>query len=101
MTTETEPREGLPPCIRQLAIFNGNQACWHDMNQCPFPRPTTDRHIITAGRRCGSPTDHDCTNGAVEMINGPGFLVLGTDDADEARATYERGAKWLLTGEGA
>ncbi len=94
------PAEGLPPCIRRLAILEGNQACWHDMAQCPQPIPTAAQHVITAGRRDGLRNGNDCTNGAVEMIAVPGFLVEGTDDPAEAQAAFERGAEWVRTGEG-
>lgn len=95
----TEPREGLPPCIVRLAIFEGNQACWHDMKLCPLPVPTDDRHVITAGRRSIDREEDDCTNGAVMLVAWPAVVDEGTDDPAAAQAAFDKGAEWVRTGE--
>lgn len=92
------PREGLPPCIRRLAIIGDSQACWHDMTKCPKPVPTTYRYVISAGQRGPVRVEDDCTNGAVRMVWPPFGPLEATDDSAEAEAAWERAERWVRTG---
>lgn len=92
--------EGLPPCVRRLAVYDGRVCHWHDAHSptCPdqdfdgkcysisgAPATTfTDRH---------QPSIPTCYEDEVEWE----YL---TDDPAEARAAFERGAEWVRTGEG-
>lgn len=90
------PREGLPPCAR-LALFENRVACIDDRSICDHPGA---RFVIRAGR---DPEPHasfyhpECK--AFTITESACVLELDTDDPAEAEAAFERGERWVRTGE--
>ncbi len=90
-------REGLPPCMIHYARLGELVAFVHDYTICNLPTYYTrpERFGISLGK------PHD---GSKYWAGHPfGAVEIKTDftnDLDEARAAFERGAKWVRTGEG-
>ncbi len=85
-------REGLPPCV-SMAKFEGRVVLYE------APCPNGDWHQVT----WGTPDTWAAIGDAHPEFQYPrGGLVghLYTDDETEAQAAYEKGAAWVLTGEG-
>ena len=92
-----EPREGLPPCAR-LALFENRIACINDRSICGHYGL---RFVIHAGRNPETYTSKwhpDCKAFTISLADL--VLDLETDDPTQAKAAFERGAKWVRTGEG-
>ena len=96
---EGAPAEGLPPCIKRVAIFEGRQATWHIRESCPDPSNQTSRcgHYVCAGQRGGKRCSYH-SGVDLELLHKPVVLEAFTDDPAEAKAAFERGAEWVRTG---
>ncbi len=94
----TEPREGLPPCVK-VVLFDDRLAVLYDRScSCgQFFDDTPERYCCTAAPHTGyqEATGHpDC----MMPSRGPWLLHLDTDDLDEAQAAFERGREYVRTG---
>jgi len=94
-----EPREGLPPCL-SMTTLDDRLAILLDMSvDCGGRHLHRLRFEVaagTAGERTVWPShpDMDVTRCCEEVID------ICTDDPDEAKAAFKRGAEWVRTGEG-
>lgn len=90
----SEPREGLPPCLAHYTRYRESVAFIHDYTICEFRtfyRPSV-RYGIGLGSHWNGQGGHPFA--VVEKT------MSFTDDETEAKAAYEKGAAWVLTGEG-
>jgi hypothetical protein len=92
----SDPREGLPPCLVGFAEFEGRRASMHQKSLCTFSCNQPADFLSTSGRILERIEDHPHSNWLTGNLRG----VVNTDDPAEAQAAYERGAEWVLTGEG-
>lgn len=100
--SEAEPREGLPPCV-SVAVFEGRRAFMRDIRECEhgWDHDRKERMVVVVDRvlHGSSPDGYhpDCYmpwgDGATNV------LTLWTDDPDEARDAFMKGAEWVRTGE--
>lgn len=93
------PREGLPPCL-SLAIFDGRGASLvDDTAGCHSPRGGGGRFKINAGTigttRVTSRIHPELPKSWPVLVWA---LSMATDDPDEAKAAFERGAEYVRTG---
>jgi len=91
-----EPREGLPPCLVGFAEFEGRRASTHRKSLCTFSCTQKADFLVTSGRVMERIEGHPYSNWLTGNLRG----VLDTDDPDEAKAAFKRGAEWVRTGEG-
>ncbi len=100
----TSPREGLPPCWRGVAQFEGREVTWHDESLCPDGdvevRWTQVVCATDSREKMGGFFDApgDCSNGRFSDGWGAPILDIYTDDPDEAQAAFARGAEYVRTG---
>ena len=100
-----EPREGLSPCWRKIAQFDGRQVTWHDESRCPEGDMVSRwTHVVCAGVDDDKIVGFfdmpgDCSGGRLSDGYGPAFVEVCTDDPDEAQAGFECGAEYVRTGE--
>lgn len=93
----SDPREGLPPCLKGVAVFGERQATWHDADICP-DGPHQGHHVcwgIVGEERYG-----DDIHPPLRVLLTDSGECSGTDDPIEAQVAFERGAEWVRTGEG-
>ena len=97
---DTAPAEGLPPCVKRVAIFEGRQATLHAGESCPDPEIAAgmNGYRVCAGHR-GTVRNpyHDID---ITTLRDPMFMDVLTGDPDEAQAAFDKGAEWVRTGEG-
>lgn len=87
-------REGLPPCVR-MAVFNERAVMLIDREGCQGDHGLGVRFGVRLGD-----IDH-----WAESVTHPGPklpwvpIATLTDDPEEAEAAFERGERWVRTGE--
>ena len=95
-----EPQEGLPPCFKGQAIFDGRYVQWVSQGVCGGHGNTVKEHCVNIGEihSWGNDINHpEFRRPQVRWIDG---CHVDTNDPDEAQAAFERGAEWVRTGEG-
>jgi hypothetical protein len=93
--TVSNIREGLPPCFKGFAEFEGRRASLHQKSLCTFSCTQEGEFLVAPGRIMGRIEGHPHSNWLTGNLGG----VLLTDDPAEAQAAFERGAEWVRTGE--
>ena len=101
MLAVSDPREGLPPCIKQYveaenraAAFFDDSVCGHGDGDKRYLRYGVSAGVIQERRR-----DRAHPNCFGATLRAPAPIYLLTDDPDEAQAAFERGAEWVRTGQ--
>ena len=109
LTSVTSPREGLPPCIKGLALSDERAAvwtvpCWHGEFWAEMVQeygslsavilPYTE-HLVRSGPRYGKKSWHGLP---VHLRSSDARTTYAGDDPDEAAAAFERGREYVLTG---
>lgn len=94
----TAPREGLPPCVRNVAIFENRQVTLHERELCPDPAIQTDvkSFRVCAGHRGVRRNPYHDTD--ITSLRDPMSLEVTTNDPAEAQAAFAKGAEWVRTG---
>ncbi len=94
--SETEPREGLPPCILKTAMAGERQATLHKKSLCSTGDPLLHdaEYKVAAGTASGTLSDHPPFRWI--EFDGP---WAETDDPDEAEGIFIRAERWVRTGE--
>ena len=99
---DTAPAEGLPPCL-SVAQMGSRIAILRDAAACGHTTPKK-RLEVAAGVWNGRRDSHKSWASAHPEFEGwqlSSLIVnVRTDDPAEAQAAFERGAKWVRTGEG-
>ncbi len=94
------PGEGPPPCQR-FVLFDGRVASHIDTSLCDEDHKDKFRFFVIAGMGDGDERDDmphdDCPVGRGAIRNP--VVRLSTDDPAEAEAAFERGERWVRTGE--
>jgi hypothetical protein len=96
-----EPRERLPSCRLQYVNFEGRGASLRDTSLCSGERHLSCfwafgyRYYALAGKTIFL----DRQEGTHCIDEGSAVFEVRTNDPDEARATFNRGAEWVRTGE--
>ena len=99
----SDAREGLPPCV-SVAVFEGRRAFMRDVRKCEHgwgDGERKERIVVCTDLVHGKSLAPDGYHPECSMPWGDGstFLLVWTDDPDEAQAAFERGAEWVRTGE--
>ncbi len=95
----------MPPCFH-MALLDDRRVLMHDVSVCGAYQ-STRFHLAAACVQewinwpgcCtdGKPRGYPSAYGGLETPDGP--LVVHTDDPAEAEAAFERGERWVCTGE--
>jgi hypothetical protein len=83
----------------RATTFDGRQATWHHRSICSIPeiRSKPFAHYVLVGEALPQSAKQ---TPMLRLICPGTETVLETDDETEAQAAYEKGAAWVLTGEG-
>ncbi len=92
----TSPREGLPPCLVRYAEFEDRLVAFFDDSICGHNG--SHRYGVSAGFILERKRDpgHPELFGAIIEIPPP--IYMTTDDPDEAKAAFDKGAEYVRTG---
>lgn len=91
------PAEGLPPCMKRVAIFEGRQATWHHRSICSIPeiqrKPIA--HYVLYGQTLPVAAK---TTPMLKTICPGTEVQIETDDPVLAQAAFDKGAEYVRTG---
>ena len=95
------PREGLPPCVT-VAFYDGRRACMIDASLCDIGSSghhMSTRFYVNAGHDEGPLAIDIHSEFPLVGYGVSGGFSIVTDDPAEAEAAFERGERWVRTGE--
>jgi len=98
LVASSPSREGVGRCV-DLTVLGERQATLHRKKECETPWHTSGgvrglhKFRVLCGRRWWGDK-----SGGVDSYAAPVVFSIGTDDAAEAEAAYERAAEWVRTG---
>ena len=98
----SDPREGLPPCLSLVRLDN-RIATLVDYDVCQHEGPAPRFSVIATRVNDSWRRSHSTFHPEFplwQVLADAMLIELDTDDPDEAKAAFAKGAEWVRTGEG-